>query len=95
MVSDTDVGVANEAVLISSNLPAEAYPKVLEEMRIALEYNSSSKCNVFEVVTYIEKQDCFEYNVFLGSYIMKWYFSFRLLCTSQQNPMSFLSYALT
>lgn len=52
MVSDTDVGVANEAVLITSNLPVEAYPKVLDEMRIALEYNSSSKCNVFEVVTH-------------------------------------------
>lgn len=50
-VSDTDVGVANEAILITSNLPHEAYGKVLEEMRIALEYNSSSKCNVFEVDT--------------------------------------------
>lgn len=52
LVSDTDVGVANEAVLITSNLPNEAYHKVLEEMRVALELNSSSKCNVFEVDPY-------------------------------------------
>lgn len=49
MVTDSDVGVANAAVLISSHLPNEAYPKVLEEMQIALGYNSSSSCNAFEV----------------------------------------------
>ncbi|XP_021187709.3 26S proteasome non-ATPase regulatory subunit 5 [Helicoverpa armigera] len=53
LVSDPDISVANSAVLITSNLPHEAYSKVLEEMRIALEYNSSSKCNVFEVVVHI------------------------------------------
>lgn len=51
MINDTDLGVANEAIFITINLPVEAYPKVLEEMRIALDYNSSSKCNVFEVGT--------------------------------------------
>lgn len=49
MVCDTDIGVANKAVIITSNLPFEAYPKVLEEMKIALEHNSSSKCNAYEV----------------------------------------------
>lgn len=53
MVTDKDVGVANKAVLITSNLPAEAYPKVLEEMKIALEGNSSSKCNAYEVMASI------------------------------------------
>lgn len=48
-VCDNDVGIANKAVLITSNLPTEAYPKVLEEMKIALESNSSSKCNAYEV----------------------------------------------
>ncbi|CAH1647142.1 unnamed protein product [Spodoptera littoralis] len=56
LVSDPDVGVANEAVLITSNLPHEAYHKVLEEMRVALELNSSSKCNVFEVVVHISSK---------------------------------------
>lgn len=49
MVCDSDVGVANKAILITSNLPFEIYPKVLDEMKIGLEYNSSSKCNVLEV----------------------------------------------
>ncbi|CAH2071156.1 unnamed protein product, partial [Iphiclides podalirius] len=49
MVCDQDVGIANKAVLITSNLPFEAYPKVLEEMKIALDHNSSSKCNAYEV----------------------------------------------
>ncbi|XP_023933824.2 26S proteasome non-ATPase regulatory subunit 5 [Bicyclus anynana] len=53
MVADQDLGVANKAVLITSNLPAEAYPKVLEEMKIALEGNSSSRCNAFEVIVNI------------------------------------------
>ncbi|XP_075971766.1 26S proteasome non-ATPase regulatory subunit 5 [Anticarsia gemmatalis] len=50
MVSDSDIGVANRAISITSNLPYEAYPKVLDEMKICLEYNSSSKCNVLEVI---------------------------------------------
>ncbi|CAK1598913.1 unnamed protein product [Parnassius mnemosyne] len=50
MVCDKDVGVANKAIIITSNLQFEAYPKVLEEMKIALEHNSSSKCNAYEVV---------------------------------------------
>ncbi|XP_059046049.1 26S proteasome non-ATPase regulatory subunit 5 [Achroia grisella] len=53
LVSDKDITVANKAVLISSSLPFEAYPKVLEEMKIALEYTVSSKCNAFEVVVNI------------------------------------------
>lgn len=52
LIIDTDVGVANKAILITSNLPSEAYPKVLEEMKIALEYNASSKCNAYEVVIF-------------------------------------------
>ncbi|CAH0605414.1 unnamed protein product [Chrysodeixis includens] len=56
MVTDSDVGVANAAVLISSHLPNEAYPKVLEEMQIALGYNSSSSCNAFEVVVNISSR---------------------------------------
>ncbi|XP_013190282.1 26S proteasome non-ATPase regulatory subunit 5 [Amyelois transitella] len=50
MVADTDITVANKAILITSNLPFEAYLKVLSEMKIALEYSVSSKCNAFEVV---------------------------------------------
>lgn len=49
-VKDSDVGVANKAVLVTSNLPHEIYPKVLEEMKIALQYNSNSKCNAYEVI---------------------------------------------
>lgn len=52
MAGDQDVGIANKAILITSNLPQEAYSKVLEEMKIVLEYNSSSKCNAFEVRFY-------------------------------------------
>ncbi|KAJ8733289.1 hypothetical protein PYW08_001587 [Mythimna loreyi] len=53
MICDPDVGIAQEAVLITKNLPAAAYPKVLDELRIALQQNSSSKCNVFEIVVHI------------------------------------------
>ncbi|XP_063533462.1 26S proteasome non-ATPase regulatory subunit 5 [Cydia strobilella] len=49
-VLDKDVSITNKAILVTSNLTYEAYPKVLEEMKIALEYDSSSKCNAFEVV---------------------------------------------
>lgn len=49
MVCDEDIGVANTAIQITSNLPMPAYPKVLDEMKIALEYDSSGKCNAFEV----------------------------------------------
>lgn len=49
MVCDKDIGISNKAVFITSNLPVDTYPKVLEEMKIALESNSSSKCNAFEV----------------------------------------------
>lgn len=49
MVSDHDIGIANKAILITSHLPLDAYPRVLEEMKVALEYNTSSKCNAFEV----------------------------------------------
>lgn len=49
LIIDSDVGIANKAVQITSNLPLEAYPKVLDEMKIALEYNASSKCNAYEV----------------------------------------------
>lgn len=49
MVSDPHVSVANKAILITSNLPFEAYSKVLDEMKIALEYSASSKCNAYEV----------------------------------------------
>lgn len=50
MVADTDIGVAVTAVKITSSLPHEAYPKVLDEMKMAFEYRSSSKCNAFEVI---------------------------------------------
>ncbi|XP_030028072.2 26S proteasome non-ATPase regulatory subunit 5 [Manduca sexta] len=68
LVSDTDVGVANKAILITSNLPIEAYPKVLEEMKIALEYNSSSKCNALEVIINISSKsfDLFNLSADLG-----------------------------
>ncbi|XP_068631028.1 26S proteasome non-ATPase regulatory subunit 5 [Battus philenor] len=56
MVCDKDVGVANKAVIITSNLPLEAYNKILEEMKIALEHNSSSKCNAYEVVINISSK---------------------------------------
>lgn len=49
LVIDADIGIANKSVLITSNLLFEAYPKVLDEMKIALEYNDSSKCNAYEV----------------------------------------------
>lgn len=49
MVTDEDLGVTNTAIKITSMLPQEAYPKVLEEMKIALDGNSSDKCNAFEV----------------------------------------------
>lgn len=49
MVADCDT-VAATAVCITSNLPNEAYPKVLEEMKIALEYDNSAKCNALEVI---------------------------------------------
>ncbi|VVD05110.1 unnamed protein product [Leptidea sinapis] len=49
MVCEKDVAIANKAILITSHLPDEAYPKVLEEMQIALQCNSSSKCNAFEI----------------------------------------------
>ncbi|KAI8424328.1 hypothetical protein MSG28_002875 [Choristoneura fumiferana] len=56
LVSDKDVGVANKAIMITSNLPNDAYPKILDEMRIALEYDSSSKCNAFEVIVNISSR---------------------------------------
>lgn len=49
LVADKDIEVASRAIHITSTLPTEAYPKVLEEMKIALEDNSSGKCNAFEV----------------------------------------------
>lgn len=49
LVADTDVGIASKAILVTSHLPKGAYPKVLEEMKIALKLNSSSKCNALEV----------------------------------------------
>lgn len=49
LVMDKDVGVANKAIMVTSNLPNDAYPKILDEMKITLEYDSSSKCNAFEV----------------------------------------------
>ncbi|CAH2105570.1 unnamed protein product [Euphydryas editha] len=56
MVCDKDVGIATKAVFITSNLSVNAYPKVLEEMKIALECNSSSKCNAYEVITNISSK---------------------------------------
>ncbi|XP_038220245.1 26S proteasome non-ATPase regulatory subunit 5 [Zerene cesonia] len=56
MVCDRDVAIANKAVLITSNLPEDAYPKVLEEMRIAFNCNTSSKCNAFEIVVNISSK---------------------------------------
>ncbi|KAJ8727574.1 hypothetical protein PYW07_001693 [Mythimna separata] len=53
MICDPDIEIAQEAVLITKNLPAKAYPKVLEELRMALQQNSSSRCNVFEIVVHI------------------------------------------
>ncbi|KAJ0178734.1 hypothetical protein K1T71_005509 [Dendrolimus kikuchii] len=58
LVKDSDLGVANKAVLISSNLPHQVYSKVLEEMKIALEYNSSSKCNAYEIIINISTKSC-------------------------------------
>ncbi|XP_045447090.1 26S proteasome non-ATPase regulatory subunit 5 [Melitaea cinxia] len=56
MVCDKDIGISNKAVFITSNLPVDIYPKVLEEMKIALESNSSSKCNAFEVIINISSK---------------------------------------
>ncbi|XP_026755476.2 26S proteasome non-ATPase regulatory subunit 5 isoform X2 [Galleria mellonella] len=56
LVADQDITVANKAILITANLPFEAYPKVLEEMKIALEYTVSSKCNAYEVVVNISSK---------------------------------------
>ncbi|CAG9559691.1 unnamed protein product [Danaus chrysippus] len=56
MICDVDIGIANKAVLITSNLPTEAYPKVLEEMKIALDCNNSAKCNAYEVVMNISSK---------------------------------------
>ncbi|CAK1546158.1 unnamed protein product [Leptosia nina] len=53
MVCDSDVGIANKAILITSNLPHDTYPKVLEELKIALDCSTSSKCNAFEIVVNI------------------------------------------
>ncbi|XP_072940134.1 26S proteasome non-ATPase regulatory subunit 5-like [Epargyreus clarus] len=50
LVCDDDIGIANKAVLITSKLPQEAYPKVLEEMKFALQCNKSTRCNVYEVI---------------------------------------------
>ncbi|XP_013138971.1 PREDICTED: 26S proteasome non-ATPase regulatory subunit 5 [Papilio polytes] len=50
LICDKDVGVATKAVTITSDLPPEVYPKILEEMKIALDENSSSKCHAYEVV---------------------------------------------
>ncbi|CAH0407424.1 unnamed protein product [Chilo suppressalis] len=50
LVGDPDIGVANKAIHITSNLLPEAYQKVLEEMKIILEYSGSSKCNAYEVI---------------------------------------------
>lgn len=49
LVADNDTAIANKSILITSHLPFEAYPTVLEEMKICLQYNTSSKCNAFEV----------------------------------------------
>lgn len=54
MITDSDMGVAADAVKVTSNLPNEAYPRVLDEMKIALEYNSSSKCYALEVPNIIK-----------------------------------------
>ncbi|CAF4767091.1 unnamed protein product [Pieris macdunnoughi] len=56
MAGDQDVGIANKAVLITSNLPQDTYSKVLDEMKIILEYNSSCKCNAFEIIVNISKK---------------------------------------
>ncbi|KAI5646556.1 proteasome non-ATPase 26S subunit domain-containing protein [Phthorimaea operculella] len=63
MVCDEEIGVANRAIQITSNLPPSAYPKVLEEMKIALEYNSSAKCNAFEVVINISAKSTELFNL--------------------------------
>ncbi|CAH2267696.1 jg4726 [Pararge aegeria aegeria] len=70
MVTDEDIGVANKAVLITSNLSAEAYPRVLDEMKIALEGNTSSKCNAYEVIIKISTRShsIFEICVAQGYY---------------------------
>lgn len=49
LVTDTEISISNKAILITSNLAFDAYPRVLDEMKIALEYTASSKCNAFEV----------------------------------------------
>ncbi|CAG9795078.1 unnamed protein product [Diatraea saccharalis] len=56
LVGDSDIGVANKAIFITSNLPFEAYQKVLEEMKINLEYSVNSKCNTYEVIINITKK---------------------------------------
>ncbi|XP_004925218.1 26S proteasome non-ATPase regulatory subunit 5 isoform X1 [Bombyx mori] len=68
LVGDNDIGVANKAILITSNLPEEAYTKVLEEMKILLKCSSSSKCNVFEVIINIsiKSYDLFKICLELG-----------------------------
>ncbi|GBP48613.1 26S proteasome non-ATPase regulatory subunit 5 [Eumeta japonica] len=57
LVTDTNIGIANKAVLITSHLQFEAYPKILEEMLIALDYDNSAKCNAYEVVINIASKN--------------------------------------
>jgi hypothetical protein len=52
LVSDSDIAIANKAILVTSNLPFEAYPKVLDEMKITLDFNVSSKCNAYEASSF-------------------------------------------
>ncbi|XP_053603779.1 26S proteasome non-ATPase regulatory subunit 5 [Plodia interpunctella] len=70
MVADTDITVANRAILITSNLPFEAYPKALSEMKIALDDSVSSKCNAYEVVVNIscKSVELFKICIDLGYY---------------------------
>ncbi|XP_050343371.1 26S proteasome non-ATPase regulatory subunit 5 [Nymphalis io] len=63
MVCDQDVGISNQAVFITSNLSDEAYPKVLEEIKIALECNSSSKCNTYEIIVNISSKSLDLFNL--------------------------------
>ncbi|XP_041970938.1 26S proteasome non-ATPase regulatory subunit 5-like [Aricia agestis] len=50
LVCHKDVGLANKAIMVTSILEPEAYPKVLEEMKIGLDYPASLRCNLIEVI---------------------------------------------
>lgn len=68
LVGDSDIAIANKAILITSNLPFEAYPKVLDQMKIILEYSVSSKCNAYEVIINISTKsyELFQLSANLG-----------------------------